>query len=105
MPIDKPCEVRGLVTTGSAADNCKQKAKLNISGCSAVGSARALGAGHRPLIMKFRKMLKNLVNIGFFGTILSRKFLYKNGLTTCLTTYGKTAKIQYFLPFGVWRSW
>ena len=55
--------------------------------------------------MKFRKTPKTLVNIDFFGTILSRKFFYKNGLTTCLTTYGKIAKIQYFSHFGVWRSW
>ena len=70
--------------------------KLNISGCSAVGSARALGAGHRLLIMKSRKTPKALVNIGFFGTLLSLKILCKSGLTTCLTTYGKTAKNSIF---------
>ena len=38
----------------------------------------------------FFECLKSLVNIDFFGTLLSRKILNKSGLTTCLTTYGKT---------------
>ena len=67
-----------------------------ISGCSAVGSAPGLGARHRPLIMKSRKTPKSHVNTDFFGTILSRKILYKSGLTTCLTTYGNWPKNRIF---------
>ncbi len=66
-----------------------QKLNKNLSGCGAVGSARSLGAGHRPQGFPKSKTLKSLVNIDFFGTILFRKILYKSGLTTCLTTYKK----------------
>ena len=73
----------------------------NKPGCGAVGSARRLGARHRPLIMKSRKTLKTLVNTDFFGTLFSCKILNNCGLTTCLTTYGKTEKNQYFTYFGM----
>ena len=73
---------------------------LLLSGCGAAGSAGGLGAGHRPQNIPKQKTPKSLVNTDFFGTILSRKILYKNGLTTDLTTYGKTSKIQYFFLSG-----
>ena len=101
LPSDEPCEVRGLVTTGSAADNCKQKTKFNISGCSAVGSARALGARHRHIVIRFRKTPKSLVNTDFLSNIFSLKFFKNNGLTTCLNTYGKTEKNQHFTYLGM----
>ena len=90
-----------LTATGSARIITKNQ----ISRCGAIGSALALGAGHRLHSPRKQKTPKALVNTDFFGTLLSRKILNKSGLTTCLTTYGKTSKIQYFLPFGVWRSW
>ena len=58
-----------------------------ISGCGAVGSARRLGAGHRPQGIPKQKTPKALVNTDFFGTILSRKNIILSGLTTDLTTY------------------
>jgi len=87
--------MRDAVTATGSAPPRLAKQQQNISGCSAVGSAPALGARHRPLIMKSRKTPKALVNTDFFGTLLSRKILYKSGLTTCLTTYGKKAKNEY----------
>ena len=63
------------------------------SGCSAVGSAPGLGAGHRPQGIPKQKTPKPLINTDFFGTILSRKNPILSGLTTDLTTYRKTLKI------------
>lgn len=42
-----------------------------------------------PKVFRSKKTPKALVNIDFFCTLLSCKILYKSGLTTCLTTYGK----------------
>ena len=78
---------------------------MKASGCSAVGSARALGARHRPQGITKQKAPKALVNTDFFGTILSRKNPILSGLTTDLTTYRKPRKIQYFSHIEVWRNW
>ncbi|MBR4013623.1 MAG: hypothetical protein IKJ00_04925, partial [Clostridia bacterium] len=60
MPIGelRSNEDRGLVTTGIAP---------------------SLEAGHRPQGFPNQKTPKSLVNTDFFGTLLSRKILYKNG--------------------------
>ena len=63
------------------------------------GSARRLGARHRPQGIPKQKTPKTLINTDFFGTILSRENPILSGLTTDLTTYGKIAKIQYFFTF------
>ena len=57
-------------------------------GLVTTGSARRLGAGHRLHSPRKQKTPKALENTDLFGTLLSRKILYKIGLTTCLTTYG-----------------
>ncbi len=46
--------------------------------------------------MKSRKTPKSLVNTDFLSNIFSLKFFKNNGLTTCLTTYGKTEKKSIF---------
>ena len=60
--------------------------------CGAAGSARALGARHRPQGIPKQKTPKTLTNTDFFGTILSRKNPILSGLTTDLTTYRKQSK-------------
>ena len=78
---------------------------FRIPRCGAIGSALALGACDRLPVRPRMKPPKTLVNADFSAHSEQQKSPFKRGLTTDLTTYGKTSKIQYFSHFGVWRSW
>ena len=57
-------EGRGPVATGSAADNCHANL-IFISGCSAVGSALALGACRAFNVLKNKKPQNPCIHAGF----------------------------------------
>ena len=95
---------RTLDATGSAANNCNTNL-IFYRGVAQLVARDVWEQDTAPQGIPKQKTPKSLVNTDFFGTLLSRKILIISGLTTDLTTYGKTSKIQYFLPFGVWRSW
>ena len=92
-----------LCAEGKTESTPRRADRKTESGCSAVGSARGLGACDRLISRppKARKISVFLAFPRFSATVCFGKKL----LTTDLTTYGKTAKIEYFTHFGVWRSW
>ena len=73
------------------------------SGCSAVGSARGLGACDR-LMSRTSKARKISVFLAF-SCFSAAVCFGKKLLTTDLTTYGFDLKNRIFPPIGVWRSW
>ncbi len=92
-------------TRNSGATEAALKFNITIlqSGCSAVGSAPALGACDRLMSRppKARKIFVFLVFSRFSAAVCFGKKL----LTTDLTTYGFDRKNRIFSPIGVWRSW
>ena len=96
--MEKICynDTRSWRSTGN-----RQKFNIfHISGCSAVGSARGLGACDCLGVRPKTKSPKSLVNTGFQRPFRTQKLSEKIALTTDLTTYRKTLKFNIFYISG-----
>ena len=87
-----------LCAGGKTESTPRRADRKTESGCSAVGSARGLGACDRLMCRppKARKISVFLAFSRFSATV----FFGKKLLTTDLTTYGFDRKIEYFHPSG-----